>query len=267
MSNLEFAPFFWIKKLIAVAVIFQGLELLRIRSSYAPNGIWVWATLRKEYEIYPKVFQRILAVTLDYPHYLILLLGQVGFAFILLLTAQPSPVVVLCLLLSSMLTSLRWRGTFNGGADHMTILVLMILSIADLFRSNGNVGVGCLWYLSIQTMMSYFIAGSVKLKNADWRSGRALQMYLSRPPYDPPVFFAKVSKKPGLILLGSWGIMLFELSFPLAILKPGLCAAFLCMALVFHLLNHATFGLNRFLFAWSAAYPAIYYCSGLKVFC
>ena len=268
MPALEFEPFLWIKKIIAVAVILQGLELLRIRRTYASDGIWVWATLRKEFEIFPGVFQRFLNVTLDYPHFLVLLLVQIGFALVLLLTDRSSPAVVICVLFASMLTSLRWRGTFNGGADYMTVLVLMILSIAELFRSKESVRLGCLWYLSIQTMMSYFIAGAVKFKNADWRTGRALRRFLSGPPYDPPAFFAGISKKPGLLLLGSWGVMLFELSFPLAIVKPGLCAGFLCMALVFHLLNHATFGLNRFLFAWSAAYPAILWAgwNSLSVF-
>ena len=35
------------------------------------------------------------------------------------------------------------------------------------------------------------------------------------------------------------------------------------VALGFHLANVYAFGLNRFLFAWLAAYPALYYCSSL----
>ncbi len=266
MPSLEFEPFFWTEKIIALAVILQGLELLQIRRAYAPDGIWVWDTLRKEFEIFPSVFQRLLDVTSAYPNFLILLLGQVALALVLLLTAEPSAPVVLGMLFTSMLIALRWRGTFNGGADYMTVLVLLILSLAGLFRSNESVRLGCLWYLSVQTMMSYFISGAVKLKNADWRTGRALRGFLSGPPYEPPAIFTAISKKPGLMRLSSWVIMLFELSFPLAILNPGLCAAFLCAALAFHVLNYAAFGLNRFLFAWGAAYPAIYFCSSLKVF-
>ena len=43
------------------------------------------------------------------------------------------------------------------------------------------------------------------------------------------------------------------------------CAGILVAAIGFHLVNFYAFGLNRFLFAWAAAYPALYFCSGLSV--
>jgi len=261
MLSPEFNPLYWITKIIACAVLLQGLELLQIRRAFAPDGIWTWETLRQEFDFFPRIVQWALRATLDYPRVLIVVLAQIVLAFILLAAAQPQPVPVIGLLITTGLMALRWRGTFNGGADYMTVLVLLVLSTDALFHPSPIVRLGCLWYLSIHTILSYFISGALKLRDADWRSGRALQRFLSSPPYDPPVFFVNLSKHPRLMLLGSWTILAFEVSFPLCVANPRICAVYVCAALVFHLMNVAAFGLNRFLFAWSAAYPALYYCS------
>ena len=266
MPNPEFNPIYWMTKIIACAVLLQGLELLQIRRAFASDGIWKWGTLRKEFGIFPKVFQWFLHVLLDYPRFLILVFGQIMLAVVLLAMPQPHSAIFIGLLFTTGLIALRWRGTFNGGADYMTVLVLLMLSLEALFHSSPAVRLGCLWYLSIQTILSYFISGVMKLRDTDWWSGRALQHFLSSPPYDPPVFFFEISKRPLLMRLGSWAILVFEVSSPLALWSPGLCTVFLCAALLFHGLNFATFGLNRFIFAWCAAYPALYYCITQKIF-
>lgn len=265
MPSLEANPVFWITKLIACAVLLQGLELLQIRRTFASNGIWKWETLRPEFVIFPRPVQALLALALDMPRFLGVIVAQIVLSLLLLAMEEPHPAVFIGLLATTGLTALRWRGTFNGGADYMTILVLLMLALESLFRPNATVRLGCLWYLAIQTILSYFVAGVVKLRNADWRSGRALARFLSSPPYDPPDFFVRASRRSGMMLLGSWGILVFETAFPLALLSPRVCVAFLGAALVFHALNVATFGLNRFLFAWGAAYPAVYYCILQKV--
>ncbi len=59
--------------------------------------------------------------------------------------------------------------------------------------------------------------------------------------------------------IGSWAILVFELAFPLAFASPIACTVLLCMGAAFHVANAITFGLNRFLWAWIAAYPALLY--------
>ena len=262
----EFNPLYWIAKIIACAVLLQGLELLQIRRSFASDGIWKWETLRKEFEILPGIFQWFLRITLDYPRFLIVIFTQLALSIALLVIEQPHPAFFISLLATTGLIALRWRGTFNGGADYMTVLVLLMLSIEAVFHGNPIVRLGCLWYLAIQAILSYFISGLVKVRNADWRSGRALQRFLSGPPYDPPAFFVGLSKHSRLILLSSCALIAFEVSFPLALQSPAVCVTFLCAALLFHLLNFATFGLNRFIFSWSATYPALYFCSAQHIF-
>jgi len=266
MPSLESNPLYWVTKIIGCAVLLQGLELLLIHRTFASDGIWRWETLRKEFEIFPGFVRWLLNLALDYPRFLVVVLGQVAGGIALLVVPQPHAEIFIGLLITTGLIALRWRGTFNGGADYMTILVLLMLAIETLFRGSATVRLGCLWYLAVQAVLSYFSSGAVKLRSGDWWSGRALQRFLSSPPYDPPAFFVSLSKSPHMMRLGSWTILAFEASFPFALVGPRACAAFLCAALVFHVLNFATFGLNRFIFAWGAAYPALYYCSMQRVF-
>jgi hypothetical protein len=39
------------------------------------------------------------------------------------------------------------------------------------------------------------------------------------------------------------------------------CVAIVAVALAFHIANVYVFGLNRFVWAWAATYPALYFCS------
>jgi uncharacterized protein YhhL (DUF1145 family) len=55
----------------------------------------------------------------------------------------------------------------------------------------------------------------------------------------------------------SWGIIIFELIFPLALLNQTILIIALVIAALFHLANACLFGLNRFFWIWPAAYPVI----------
>ena len=60
-----------------------------------------------------------------------------------------------------------------------------------------------------------------------------------------------------LMRLGSWGVIGVELAFPLSLAHPLLLGAALCIATLFHTANACLFGLNRFLWAWLAAFPSL----------
>ena len=75
----------------------------------------------------------------------------------------------------SLITSMSFGGTFNGGSDAMTLVVLIGLGITQLPSSRAPwVGLG---YIAFQATLSYAMAGWVKLKE------RAQPM---RPDTEPP---------------------------------------------------------------------------------
>lgn len=150
----------------------------------------------------------------------------------------------------------RFQGPYNGGSDKMSLLILWCLLGAKLAPS-------LFWqevifgYLAFQLTLSYFISGRVKLVNPEWRSGRALQDVFAFSAYPVSESLRGLAKRPKLLWVMSWLVIGFELIFPLALLHPATLIAALMIGASFHLANACLFGLNRFLWIWIAAYPAL----------
>lgn len=150
----------------------------------------------------------------------------------------------------------RFDGPYNGGSDRMSLLTLMCACLAHLLP-DPHWRQAALAYLAIQLVLSYVLSGWVKIINPDWRSGRALRDVFLFSAYPVSENLRRLDKWPRLLLAMSWSVMLFELLLPLALLaRPALLAG-LMIATVFHLANACLFGLNRFVWAWLAAYPSI----------
>lgn len=255
----SFQPFIWIERIIALAVFLQTLELLSVRSVFSNNGIWRWGIIRREFAAFPKVARSVLDICLNYPQFVLLLIAQLLVSALFFVHTHWS--LPIFLLGGVILICLRFRGTFNGGSDYMTIIVLAVVSLSLIFRSDPIIALGCLWYLALQTVLSYFVAGVVKVRQKNWRSGRALPAFLASAVYaSSPAMKAAYSNRL-LMLFASWAIIVFELAFPLVFVSPVLVVPVLFAAFMFHGANCFVFGLNRFLFAWAAAYPAGYFCA------
>lgn len=251
----------WTSAIIGFAVFFQTLELFSIRKSVQDHGVWNWNLVRKDFAPLPGWFRSALDLVLSYRGFLVILALRMVCAVWIGISPNASSAAIL--FITTLLISLRWRGSFNGGSDFMNLIVLSALTLATCFDNNPTIGTACLWYIAIQTCTSYFIAGAIKLRRENWRSGKALSGFLSTTIYSPDPLSTTLSGSPALARLASWAVITFECLFPLALLNSQACLVMMGWAILFHLSNFYFFGLNRFLLSWAAAYPALYYCSQL----
>jgi len=251
--------------LLGVSLVLQSLELLSIRRELRDDGVFAWPVLRDDYARAPAVVRVLFDASLAYRPFVGLLLLQTVVATAL--PWCPGPWPVLALLLTALLVCVRFRGTYNGGSDAMTIVVLLGLLIArsgeDGTRATGStaarVGLG---YITAQLVLSYVVAGLAKLREPAWRRGHALPRLLSAHQYEAPPGLRAMARRPALGLLASWAVITFECAFPSALFHgPRICLVWLTLGLTFHALNALTLGLNRFLWAWLAAYPALLFWS------
>ena len=174
----------------------------------------------------------------------------------LALVASPWPGLACLALLAHALVQLhRFDGPYNGGADRMTLLVTLCLTGAHL--APGVWAELPLAYLAVQLTLSYFMSGWVKLRNSDWRSGRALADVFMFSAYPVSAELRGLKDRRKIILTGSWAVILFELAFPMGLLHPWTLTVMLAIGMTFHLANACLFGLNRFVWAWAAAYPSV----------
>ncbi len=182
------------------------------------------------------------------------------FGVLLMMGIYPSLSAPILLVLGSVLL-LRHNGPYNGGSDRMSLLVLVCLCAVYLAPTSywREVALG---YLAVQLILSYLLSGAVKIVNPDWRDGTALRDVFLFSAYPVSEAMSQWADAPRLLFFMSWAVILFELVFPIAVLTETTLILGLSIAFAFHLANAYLFGLNRFVWAWLAAYPSILWLQG-----
>jgi hypothetical protein len=249
----------WVARATALGLVVQSVELWIIRDRVTDHGVWCWPVLRPEHDSLPFPLRWLFRLLLPYRPFIALVVLRALSAGWMLATS--SIALAPLLLLAQVAICVRFRGTFNGGSDYMSVVLLLALSLAcapALTRA-------ALAYIAVQTTLSYCIAGLVKIKSRQWRDGEALRRFLALAAerHGAPRSLTDPLAAPRRAQLLALAIIGFECTFPLAWLDPRACVAYLAIGLGFHLANDVVFGLNRFFFAWAAAYPAVLFCSQL----
>jgi len=185
----------------------------------------------------------------------IIFLPRAVFAGLLIVGFQTNWVVFILLGVGLLILN-RFQGPYNGGADRMSLLILICLCGIHIAPTKEWQEVA-LGYLAVQLMLSYFISGWVKVINPEWRNGQALVDVFRFSAYPVSESLRGWSNHPQLLLMMSWLIIVFELVFPLSIVFGDILIIALVIAAIFHFMNACLFGLNRFFWIWLAAYPSI----------
>lgn len=266
MHNLFFAMRA-VECLCALSLLIQTLEFFRLQPALKETGIWSWSKQRKEISHSSAWIQKFADFLYqEHHHYLHLILRAVT-AFTLFFGI--SLVSSVFLFFSTIIILIRWRGAFNGGSDFMTLVVITGLLITQvcipIFGAPMAYRAGC-WFITIQAISSYFISGSVKLFDANWRNGRALSFFINGAIFGP-LKENSIYKKPWFAIASCWSFILWECTFPFALSGPLSAVVWCSVAALFHFLVFWHFGLNRFFWAWLCTFPAIIYCSTeLRIF-
>ena len=245
--------------LLGASLLVQTLEHALTRRAVSEAGVWAWTTVRDEFGPLPWAARRALDALLGARGLDVVLAARALAAVALIAWGGPLPAWVASA--TTALVCLRFRGLFNGGSDYMTVHVSLAVSIA---RGAGGAAPwvdGALGWIAIQTLLSYLVAGAVKARSAAWRDGRALAAFLHSDRYAAPAALRALVRRPSWARAASLGVIAFELSAPAVLCLPWRAGVigWLAMALAFHLTNAWALGLNRFTFAWLAAYPAVVY--------
>ena len=260
MLNLYFA-LRAVECLCALSLLIQTLEFFRLQPALQETGIWCWNKQRQELSHSPIWMQKLADFLYQEHHHRLHLMLRAATAVTLFFGI--SLVSSVFLFFSTIILLIRWRGAFNGGSDFMTLVVVTGLLITQLgipllgapmaYRAG-------LWFITIQAISSYFISGSVKLFDANWRNGRALSFFISGAIFGP-LQENSIYKKRWFALMSCWSFIVWESTFPLALCGPLWAVTWCSIAALFHFLVFWHFGLNRFFWAWLSTFPAIIYCS------
>ncbi|MFG2313150.1 alpha/beta fold hydrolase [Streptomyces sp. NPDC048566] len=147
----------------------------------------------------------------------------------------------------------------TDGSDQVAILVQTAMGAARLSRT-PQVQDALLWYVALQSNLSYAISGWVKLLGQDWREGTALPGIMRTRTYGHEGMWRWSSRHPQSARWLAHGVLTLECLFPLVYLPGGLLVRpMLASAAAFHAANGYFMGLGRFITSFVSMHPAVAY--------
>ncbi|WP_433431390.1 hypothetical protein [Nonomuraea sp. CA-141351] len=165
------------------------------------------------------------------------------------------------LVLASTTMMLRPRHRYGGdAADQAAVVVHTATALA---RTGGPATTdACLWFIALQSVLSYTASGYAKLSNPAWRDGTALTRIMSTRLFGNKTMWRILHGHPEVSRALSAGVLALECAFPLVFIARGrLAPLFVWPAIVFHLFNGGVMGLGRFGWAFIAMHPAVIYAT------
>lgn len=149
----------------------------------------------------------------------------------------------------------------RDGSDQMDQVVLAGLVVSYLLAPRLSASLG-LWFIALQCVLSYVASGVAKVVSPIWRSGDAFFRIFNTYAYGARSLSGVVLNSPIIGVVLCWTIIIFECLFAFALfMPPSFVFVLVVIGLLFHLFNAAVMGLNKFLWSWTATYPALLFCS------
>ncbi len=227
--------------LFSFAIFLQSLEMLIISKQEIFLKVWSFKNLQKSLPI--KAFFKAIFSERGFKALIYLNLTLVVGSFF----RPAAPLLIFSIAFIHLLICIRFRGLFNGGSDMMVFVIATGIIIGPKFG---------LFYIMLHTCFSYFKAGIAKVIQPSWRSGIAINQFLGISLYSD-VQKMRLPKYVSRFL--SYCVLLFELLLPIIFIEPKLAYAYCAISIIFHIVNYFAFGLNRFIWIWLAAWPAVIY--------
>jgi hypothetical protein len=147
-------------------------------------------------------------------------------------------------------------------ADQMIGILLAAQLLASFAPNSRSVQIACLAFIALQAALAYGVAGWAKLLKPSWRNGAYLHGLIQTELYGHPLTKRLLANRKTACYL-SLVLIAVECSFPLGLLTGHMGAIALCsLVLCMHLANAYVLGLNLFVWAFAATYPAVIFCAG-----
>ncbi|MFW0791068.1 hypothetical protein [Gordonia sp. CPCC 205333] len=148
----------------------------------------------------------------------------------------------------------------EGADDMMDALSLLTLLTAGE-RDAQSAHKAYLTAVNVQLSLAYAMAGLAKVVSYEWTSGEAVRMIMSTESFGDPKLYAWFTnhREAGKIMTRM--VAVAELLYPLIYLVPNRQVARIlaCSGMGFHFMVAAKMSLPQFVYAFGAAYPAVFW--------
>lgn len=245
--------------LIAAWAMLTAAQWLASARHFAPGGLLAWHDLsRLPGPRWSRAAQRHMPAGLAR----LLFVAQALLAVMLAVTdthAVMLPTLAALISIQGVLVILSGH-LWVDGSDKIALIAMVgaLLAAMGVAAEDAGLALAGLLLAGGQLTVSYFVAGASKISVPGWRDGSWLTAILATSTWGEPRFPACL-RTGGFAFVASWSVILLEALFPLALLAPApILAAAMAAMMVFHILTAILMGLNKFPWAFAAAYPALW---------
>lgn len=252
----------WVIRILGVYVLIDSAEKLYSFREFRNHGLFSWHLLRSNqfFASRPAAIRRWLDRIFVFHNWIFLLLLRGLAGLWLLYMPQNQLITSGSLLIVFIVGSLmNFRHTpYGAETENRFALVLCGALVLRSIAPTELVTVICLWFIALQTCVSYVTAGITKWLNPDWRKGYGVLHVIGSPdlvPLQGIKFFFKRHQRLGKVL--AWATIGIECLFPLVLAGPPFLWILLGWGLLFHLSIAIWLRLGKFFWVWAATYPAI----------
>src|ERR1017187_5040429 len=253
------------ERLSAITQLTSSMEYLARERDRVTGGLNDWAVMRQAHAGKPGWAVRTLDVIASRQVTTALHGARVAAAATLLLgPSARKPRLVANLVLAATSVALYPRHSYGtDGSDHVVLLVQSATAIARAGERHPETVDCCLWFIALQSVLSYSASGWGKLAGPAWRSGQALPGILRTESYGHRRMWQALQQHPRAApVLGGGGVGMGYL-FPLVFVGRGrMSRIFVAWAAAFHLANGRVMGLGRFVWSFISMHPAVLYATG-----
>lgn len=254
--------FVLVERLTAVGVAVSCLEMLFFPSPLRADGLMGWevSRLRSRHYLRPSI-EGWLNLVFSYRATLVAVALRLAAAAALaagLVDGRAATASVALVAILGVAFSLRCPYGLDG-ADQLSTLTFCGLTVAH--AAGGELS-RCLflWWLALHVGIAYLTSGLAKLASRTWRSGAAIPGVFGTVMYGIPALGAWLKRRAGLCRASAHGVIGGEIALPLCLVAPlPMAWGLLASGALFHLAAAFTMGLNSFLWAFVATYPALLY--------
>lgn len=249
----------------AVGRLIGVLELMLVRGELAHSGFLDWTMIGN---LSPHTRMRVGSVI----RRAFRLIGPRAFAGVVVVNAvvaaallvYPSSALLIATAVATQLVMIKRHHLTIDGSDQMSLVVLMACLLgrigADAVSLRAAVS-----FLAAELTLSYFVAGVSKATSSYWRSGSALTIIAQTRMYGHPLVARVLRTHPALGRAAGRSVLVWESLFLLTLTAPlPVALAVLAAGVAFHVGCAAVMGLNRFVWAFAASYPALL-CTNIAI--
>ncbi|MFE0191348.1 HTTM domain-containing protein [Streptomyces sp. NPDC058989] len=250
------------ERITAVTSLLSSLEALPAERDRRPGGLNNWEVVRDNFADLPPVARKALDLLAKPTSMRIIHGARIAAAATLLLPGERrrQRAAANGFLALSTLATYPHHQYGGDGSDQLSFQTQLVSAVARCGQRNPAVVDACLWYVALQSTLSYTVSGLVKLCGPEWRAGTALSHILRTETYGDAGAYRLISRYPTAGKAVSHAVLAFECAFGLIFLRQGRHApAMLATTATFHLVNARVMGLSRFVWAFLGTYPAVLY--------